>query len=122
MSASYLAVFATKAAWSSASYRMRSHAPPAAMTPLAIGIESMRLPSGPLSEPPFLAPGTLNWTTQSLYAASGGDGRRMSKRFAPPFTVAFPFAGAGVAALAGFWLAKSSVVAVEAPQPILQRI
>ena len=52
---------------------MRSHAPPAAITLFAIGMESMRLPSGPLSEPPFLAPGTLNCTTHSLYLASAGD-------------------------------------------------
>ena len=59
---------------------MRSHAPPAAITELAIGIESMRLPSGPLSEPPFFAPGTLNCTTASLYLAPGGDGRSVLYR------------------------------------------
>ena len=50
-----------------------SHAPPALITPFAIGIESMRFPSGPLSEPPFGWPGTLNWTTQSLYLAPAGE-------------------------------------------------
>ena len=36
-----------------------------------------------LSEPPFLAPATLNWTTASLYLASAGDGWRVLKRFGP---------------------------------------
>ena len=38
----------------------------------------MRLPSGPLSEPPFLAPGTLNCTTASLNLALGSDGSKTS--------------------------------------------
>merc|ERR1712185_641124 len=86
MSASYLDALAANVAVFSAavapdeSYRSRSHAPPAAITLLAIGIESMRLPSGPLSEPPFGAPGTLNCTTASLYLASAGDSRSVLYR------------------------------------------
>merc|ERR1712185_625356 len=95
MSASYLDALAANVAVFSAavapdeSYRSRSHAPPAAITLLAIGIESMRLPSGPLSEPPFGAPGTLNCTTASRYLGASGEARRPLYRtprgvFTPP--------------------------------------
>ena len=79
MRASYMEVSdsnsLTSVLFLSESNSTRSHAPPAAITELAIGIESMRLPSGPLSEPPLVAPGTLNWTTASLYLAPAGDSR-----------------------------------------------
>ena len=79
ISASYFDVSDSNSAVSltffSESYSTSSHAPPAAITPLAIGMESTRLPSGPLSEPPFFAPGTLNCTTHSLNFASAGDSR-----------------------------------------------
>merc|ERR1740138_1953712 len=81
MSASYADAVAANAATHAAasptveSKRSRSHAPPALMTELAIGIESTRLPSGPLSDPPFFAPATLNCTTHSLNLASAGASR-----------------------------------------------
>ena len=57
-----------------------SQAPPALMTPLAMGMESMRFPSGPLSVPPFFAPGTLNWTTASFLQLPSGEGSSVLKR------------------------------------------
>merc|ERR1711995_31520 len=100
MSASYADDFSLKAAVFAAaspmdeSYSSSSHAPPALITELAIGIESTRLPSGPLSEPPFLAPGTTNCTTASLYLAPAGDSRSVLYRVGP-------FDGGGAAGSAG---------------------
>ena len=59
-------------------------------------------PSGPLSEPPFLAPGTLNWTTASLYFAFGGDARSVLYRVpfgASPLEAAHPIFGTSAAVI-----------------------
>ena len=110
--ASYFAVSSVNSTTSvlffSESKRMRSHAPPAAITPFAIGIESMRLPSGPLSEPPFFAPGTLNCTTQSLNSAPAGDSRSVLYR---PVVI-FISAAAGPATR---WLKKPTTESIKLP-------
>ena len=80
MSASYLPIALANSSCFVSKYLRISQEPPALITPLAIGIESMRWPLGPLSVPPFLAPGTLNSTTQALTVAPAGDGSRVLYR------------------------------------------